>query len=166
MDVKSFLSGRLCGVNKLAVLGVGSVLRGDDIAGVEIARRLSEKFPQNQYPDLLFCEGETAPENFSGKIQKFAPSHLLVIDAADVGKEPGSIVDIDPMDVGGPAFLSHMLPIKIMVDYLVGETGMAVTLLGIQYQSLAFDAPMTAVMEEAVDEVYRVLEELIEDLML
>lgn len=155
------LSERLKGYKRLAVLGVGSVLRADDAAGMHIVQNLTERIDPQLYPNVRFFPGETAPENYSGKIRQFMPTHLLIVDAADVGLSPGSIADIRPEDVGGPSFCSHMLPLKIMIDYLVAETGTAVTLLGIQYQSLAFDAPMSPAMEQAVESVCRTLEQII-----
>lgn len=152
-ELRDFLLKRLAGTKKLAILGVGSVLRGDDAAGILIVERLSEAFPQESYPNLIICAGGTAPENFSGNIRLFAPDHVLIIDAADAGAEPGSIVDIPRTEIGGPSFSSHMLPLKIMVDYLVHETGTNVTMLGLQYKGIEFGAELSPEMREAVDEL-------------
>lgn len=160
-----FLSGRLKGVKRLAVLGAGSVLRADDAAGIMVVEDLKAAYPPEKYPDVRFFTGETAPENFSGSIKRFCPTHLLIIDAADVGQEPGSIADINPEDVGGPTFCSHMLPLKIMIDYLVSETGAEVTLLGIQSKNIGFDTAMTPEIREAVDEVCEALKQVIDELL-
>ena len=160
-DFSLYLSERLRGFSRLAVLGVGSVLRADDAAGMQIVQALSEIIPPASNPDVRFFAGETAPENFSGKIKQFMPSHLLIVDAADVGLTPGSVAEISPDDVGGPSFCSHMLPLKIMIDYLIAETGADVILLGLQYKSLAFDGPMTPEMNQAVDDVCHTLVQII-----
>lgn len=153
MNVESFLQGWLEGAERLAVVGVGSTLRADDAAGMMVVERLSEEFPKGARPELLFCPGETAPENYSGKIRSFRPTHILVIDAADVGLAPGEIVEIPPESVGGPAFLSHMLPLRVMIDYLADGTDAKAALLGIQYQSMEFDGEMTPAVLAAVDEM-------------
>ena len=162
-DVYQYLSERLTGFQRLAVLGVGSVLRADDAAGMEITGRLKAWLEPQGRTDIRFFEGETAPENFSGSIKRFNPTHLLIVDAADVGLMPGDATDICPDDVGGPSYCSHMLPLKIMIDYLIAETGMAVTLLGIQYKTLEFDNPMTVEMEQAVERVCGALRRVIEE---
>ena len=141
----------LAGAERLAVIGAGSTLRADDAAGMEVVIRLAEEYPEDAYPELLFCPGETAPENFSGKIRAFKPTHMLLIDAADVGAEPGEIVEIPPDRVGGPTFLSHMLPLKVMINYLSDETGAKSLLLGVQWQSMEFDGAMTAPVAAAVE---------------
>lgn len=145
----AYFKERLRGVQRLAVLGAGSVLRADDAAGVWVAEQLREAFEPGLHPRLLFCAGETAPENFSGKIRRFNPTHLLVADAADIGLRAGDIAEIRPEDVGGPTYCTHMLPLRVMISYLAEETGCAVTLLGIQYKTLAFDGAMSGEVRAA-----------------
>ncbi len=147
-SLKSYLEARFAGAKRLAILGAGSVLKADDAAGCVIVENL--KAIVNN-PNVLLCVGETAPENYSGKICAFQPTHVLLLDAADVGGVPGEVVEINPSDVGGPTFCSHMLPLRIMVSYIVDQTGADTALLGIQYQSIAFDAEMTAPVKAAVD---------------
>ena len=150
-DIINILNEKIGNARRLAVLGVGSTLRADDGAGMYIIGRLIKTFPRENWPDLLFCPGETAPENFSGAIKNFRPDHILVFDAADIGKMPGEAVEIDPACIGGPAFCSHMLPLRLMLEYLAGETGAEVTLVGIQYQDLEFDREMTPSVKASAD---------------
>lgn len=159
----ALIKERLQGARRLVVLGAGSVLKADDGAGVLLVERLQEVFAA-QFPNLLLCPGETAPENFTGKIKSFSPTHILVVDAADVGLAPGEMVEINPQDIGGPTFCSHMLPIRVMIDYLAAETGADITLVGIQPQSIEFDAPMTPKVEDAVGVLFKALEETIRTL--
>lgn len=153
MDVQAFLDDWLESATGLVVLGAGSMLRADDAAGMHVVERLSEEFRPEDYPRVLFCPGETAPENFSGKIRAFLPSHMLVVDAADVGLEAGEISLVPHERIGGPAFLSHMLPLKVLINYIAGDTGVKTALLGIQGQSLEFDGEMTPPVAAAVDSV-------------
>jgi hydrogenase 3 maturation protease len=162
--IYAFLKDRFMDAGKLAVLGAGSTLRGDDAAGMRIVEELQEAFNLQQYPQLLFCPGETAPENYSGKIRQFCPTHFLVIDAADVNAAPGSIVEIRPEDVGGPTFCSHMLPLRVMIRYLAQETGADVTLLGIQYKCNDFDTGMTDEVKAAVGELSCALKRVIQEI--
>jgi hydrogenase 3 maturation protease len=162
--VYAFLKERLMDAQRLAVLGAGSTLRGDDAAGMRIVEALQAEFDLKQYPQLLLCPGETAPENYSGKIRQFQPTHFLVIDAADVNAPPGSIVEIRPEDVGGPTFCSHMLPLRVMIRYLSQETGTDVTLLVIQYKSIEFDTGMTDEVQAAVNELSCALRRFIREI--
>lgn len=148
-DLYAYLTQRLDGARRIAVLGAGSVLRGDDAAGVIVSERLREAFHADPHPHALVCVGETAPENYSGKICNFQPTHVILVDAADVGAPAGEVIEIDPQKVGGPTFCSHMLPLRVMTNYIIDGTGADVMLLGIQYESLEFDSPMTQNVEAA-----------------
>ena len=156
-SVYALLKARLAEARKLAVLGAGSALRADDAAGVRVAEKLRGEFGAAVNPNLLICVGETAPENFCGKIAKFSPDLLIVIDAADLGLEAGAIAEIQPGAVGGLSFCSHMLPLKMMIDYLERETGKPSMILGVQYKDISFDGPMTPEIGASVDMLFRAL---------
>ncbi len=160
-SVEALLREKLRSAKNVVVLGVGSTLRADDGAGMRIVQRLAPRFEGD--PHLLFCGGETAPENFTGKIKAFGPSLMIVVDACDVGAAPGQMAAIPHETVGGPGFCSHMLPIKVMIDYLIHETGTQAVLLGLQYKTLAFDGPMSTEMEEAVEGFCQLLENLLQE---
>lgn len=124
---------------KLALLGVGSELRGDDIAGILVARRFSEdsKKHKNRIPSKVFI-GETAPENLTGEIKRFKPTHLIIVDSADMGKKPGTVRSIDPNKAGGLSFCTHKLPVKILTDYIAESTGCKIIIIGIQPKQIEF----------------------------
>lgn len=73
--------------DRLLVLAIGSELRSDDAVGMYIADELLKYNHDNA--KLCVIKGATAPENFTGEIKKYKPSDMIVIDAADTGKEPG-----------------------------------------------------------------------------
>ena len=154
--VQTLLAEILAGARRVAILGCGSQLCGDDAAGVQIAERLSDLGENVQ----VYCGG-TAPENFTGEIKKFRPDALLVIDAADMGLPPGQAAMIPPEDIGGVSFSTHMLPLKIMLDYMRREIGCRISLLGIQGAELEFGADMTPEVSAAVDEIVSALIELL-----
>jgi hypothetical protein len=58
-----------------------------------------------------------------------------------------------------------MLPLKVMINYLVGETGLSTILLGIQYGNIDFDAKMTNVVKETVEELCMTLKTVIDELL-
>ena len=62
--------------------------KSDDRLGVSLARALARALPAN--PRLRVVSGGEAPENFTGAIRAFAPSHVLLLDAVDHGLEPGT----------------------------------------------------------------------------
>jgi hydrogenase 3 maturation protease len=160
-ETHTLLHEFLCGATRVAVLGAGSVLRGDDAAGMVLFERLAEHF--EGMDDVRCFPGETAPENYSGSIRRFSPSHLIVADAADFDHPAGQIFAIDPNDVGGLSCCTHMLPLKVMLNYLVQETGTRLLLLGIQPQSMEFEEPLTDAVASAVDELYNAIVSAVEE---
>ncbi len=132
---------------KIGVLGVGSVLCGDDGAGMAVVEQLSQN---NLSSQIRLFAGSTAPENFTGEIKKFAPAFLLVIDAAFMEKSPGTIALVDAQSIDGMGFSTHMLPMSVMLAYLRQETALTIYCIGVQPQCTEFGAPMGSTMEHAV----------------
>ncbi len=150
------LGALLQGATKITVLGVGSELRSDDIAGLLVARALADAFPDSEM--LLAIEGATAPENFTGQIIRFAASHLVIVDCADTGETPGTVTVFPVADIGGVSSNTHTLPLKIIVDYLNKFAPCDTIVIGIAPRSVAFDGKPAP---EVVAAAGRVAEELI-----
>ena len=155
-EIKTLLADALQGAHTVALLGCGSVLRGDDAAGMAVAERLSG-FGGNV---RVFC-GSNAPENFTGEIKKFRPDTLLVIDAAHMGLPAGEAAIISPEDIEGVSFSTHILPLKVMLDYLRREIGCRVVLVGIQGINYEFQAGMSPEVGDAVDSIVAALGDLL-----
>lgn len=148
--LKQFFRDCLSGTERLVILGAGSCLKADDAAGIEIASRIIKKYTEDCSPSLRVYSGSTAPENYTGAIKAFKPDHIMIMDAADVGAEAGSVSVIQSDVISGVSFSTHMLPLKVLVDYLQKETGCRTTIIGIQPLDLTFGAPMTPLVRKAV----------------
>ena len=150
--IRGLLAETLHDTHSLAILGCGSALLGDDAAGMQTAERLQALGGNVR----VFC-GSTAPENFTGEIKSFRPDALLVIDAAELAKPPGTVALIPPDKINGATFSTHMLPLSIMLDYLRSEINCRVCILGIQGRSFEFGAPLTTEVNDAVDDIVSAL---------
>lgn len=132
--------------SKTAFLAIGSELRGDDAAGILTANELNkEKLPENFKVFL----GYTAPENLTGEIKKFAPSHLIICDAADSGLNAGEISIISSDDIQGAAFSTHMMPMNVFINYISHDNPCKTLILGIQPKTLEFGAEITETVKNA-----------------
>jgi hydrogenase maturation protease HycI len=142
----------------VVVVGVGSEMRGDDAAGVEVVRGLRGAL---RSPNVLLIEGGVAPENFTLQMRRFRPSHIIFIDAADFGAGPGDVVLAEPDAITGHSISTHTIPLSILARYLQGEMKAKVALVGIQPAR----AHMSAGMSKAVkDSIRRVKEMLVREL--
>ncbi|HUI69544.1 MAG TPA: hydrogenase maturation peptidase HycI [Spirochaetia bacterium] len=150
------LEGSTAG-RRVVILGVGSEIRADDAAGILVAERIRSL----GLPGVTAIAGGAAPENFTGEIRQLSPSHLVVVDAADMGEKPGTIRLILPDEISGVSFSTHSLPLNVLTDYLQKEVGCSVLIMGIQPRSLELDgsvcAEVTQAIEEAVDALGRCL---------
>jgi len=147
----AILKQKLENAVRVAVLGVGSDLRGDDVAGILTARHIEKITKQKtSSPDVQVFIGDTAPENLTGEIKKYQPTHLIIIDSAEFDAKPGTIKLLNPDEIGGTSFCTHSLPIKVMTDYLLQSFKFEVITIGIQPGTLAFGAkPSKEIVEAA-----------------
>ena len=146
---------------RVAVLGIGNELNGDDGVGVLVARRLKALLAG--CPDLAervaVFEACTAPESFSGPLRRFAPDLVILVDAAYLEKEPGAVEWIDWRNTEGFSASTHGLPPTLFAKFLMADLGCRVSLVGIQPVHLDFDRPMS---EEVFAAAERVAQQLFE----
>jgi hydrogenase 3 maturation protease len=133
----------------VVVLGVGSELRGDDVAGIIAASVIEKRTSGNKDIKVLF--GTTAPENYTGEIKKHLPTHIIIIDAAELGKKPGEVGIIEEADIGGVSFSTHMLPTRMVIDYLRMFLSSEIITVGIQPERLEFDSKPTETVRKAAE---------------
>lgn len=138
------LQNRLKGAKRVAVLGVGSDLRGDDAAGMLVAQRMGKYESRITNHErrkglLRVFYGSTAPENLTGEIRRFKPTHLIIVDTADIKQKPGTVLLLKGEDVSaGISFSTHKLPPRVMVDYFGKTLKCRIILIGIQPKTLEF----------------------------
>ena len=141
-SLKDELASRLKGAHRVAVLGVGSELRGDDIAGLLVIQALQRSKKANKSIKLKTFEGSTAPENITGEIRAFKPTHLIIVDTADIGEKPGAVLLLRADEVGrGISFSTHKIPPKILIDYFAHSLKCEIIIIGIQPKSIGFGKP-------------------------
>lgn len=132
--------------SRIAVVGVGSAMRGDDAAGLEIAARLTRL----ESDRLLAVEAGVAPENFTSVVKRFEPDHVVLVDAVELGGDPGDVRVVDPDDLRDDSFSSHNYPISLLAEYLRRETDAEISLLGVQPASIDAGEGLSQPVEDAV----------------
>jgi hydrogenase maturation protease HycI len=145
-------------VERLSILGVGSDLRADDAAGVLVVRRLSKRLGEQYNGRLQLVDGGPAPENCTGEISAFRPSHLLLIDAADLQKAPGTREWLPLEALNGAAFSSHTLPLAFIINYILQVAPCTVSVIGIQPADMTAFSPVSPAVKQAVTKLVRDIE--------
>ena len=141
-SLKAELASRLKGAVRVAVLGIGSELRGDDVAGILVINALKRSKKIKKNIKLKTFEGSTAPENVTGEVKTFKPTHLVIVDSADIGEKPGAVLLLRADEVGrGVSFSTHKIPPKILIDYFTHSLKCEIVIIGIQPKCISFGKP-------------------------
>lgn len=143
---------------RVAVVGVGNELNGDDAAGNQVAARLLARsgFPEHFLPILAGA----IPENASGPLRRFRADLVIMIDAADFGGTVGEIRWLNGADISGFSASSHTLPLPVLGHYLEEELSCKVEYLGIQPAQLEFGNDLTAEVERSVNELVNTISQI------
>jgi hydrogenase maturation protease len=150
---KARLAKELGRAEKLAVLGVGNVGKGDDAAGVRAAEELLRVAGPGAHPRLEVFVAHDVPENFTGAVRRSGASHALVIDAAAAGHRPGTVFLVDPAAIPAEDVSTHRTPLSALASYLERTAGCRVIILGIEPQGLSEGAALSRPVRDAVTEV-------------
>jgi len=144
-DFETTLSERLIG--KVAIMGIGNTLRGDDGFGVCLVKALEALQP---LPGLGLFVCETTPENFVGPVTDFGPDTILMIDAAELGGEPGSVNLIGIDDVADSGMTTHNLSLGLLGKLLESATSATVVLLAVQPKRRSFGSDLSGEVLETL----------------
>ena len=104
--------------------------KSDDRLGCALAQALARLLPDA--PGVRVANGGEAPENFTGTVRAFAPSHVVLLDAVDHGREPGTVFLVDERSIAIGDMTSHHLPLKLLMRYLSESIPCRVILVGVQ----------------------------------
>jgi len=122
------LPGRIKNTSRLAIVGIGDELIPPDRLGMFAAREIE----QQHLPGVKVFLAGTVPESSTGPLRRYQPEHVVFLDAADMGAQPGTIAVIEPEGIRADLISTHVLPLTVVMDYVERESGTGVTLLGIQ----------------------------------
>lgn len=132
----------------IVVCAIGNPYRGDDRAGIEVARLLEDKYK------VFYCEAN--PENYIDEIKKLKPEKLIIIDAADFVGEPGEFRKISPYEIDRHTISTHTIPISLFVE-LIKDSCNEIEIWGIQAKNTDFGEELTLEVREGVLKLAKLL---------
>lgn len=147
-------------VDRIAILGIGNELNGDDSAGIWVARQLRREL--NDQPNRLVMDCGSIPENATGPLRRFHPHYILLVDAADLDEVPGAIKLVDLEQVRGFSASSHTLPLSVLAGFLKEEFKCEVGLCCIQPQSLEFESGLSIPVKQAVKNLVKEITKIVQ----
>lgn len=147
----------------LLVLGIGNVLLRDEGLGVQVIRELEMRVDRGELvlpPDAELVDGGTLGLDLLPLISDARA--LLLVDAIDLGDEPGTIRVLRDEAIQG-ALSGHVSPHQVGIGDLIaaarlmGTLPAAVALVGVQPLEIAVDLelspPVRAALPGAVEAV-------------
>ena len=144
-----FLRRELASASNIVILGIGNESNDNDSIGLSVAKELEKALFSDKCH--IFLAG-TVPENLTGGIRKMAPSHVIFLDAVDMGKEPGAVEVIDQDSITNAGYSTHTISLSLLADYLTQEIGCKVIILGIQCEANSLQGRMFS-LRKATEQV-------------
>ena len=146
----------------IAVFGIGNLLLSDDGVGVHVLHRLIKEYEFPEYVE--FIDGGTKGLDLLPLFEE--RDKVLIIDAANFKKEPGTIDIIEGDNI--PAFLSTKLsvhqiglPDTLFAAKLMEITPPEMCLIGIQPKSMDTSTELSDVVNSQMDNLLeKVLQKL------
>ena len=129
-DTLKDLAARLKG-KRFGVVGVGSVMRGDDGAGPEVVAEL-----QRRGFKMPCVDAAEVPENYGGWVPKQELEAVVFVDAVEFGGEPGECRVIPFEHLMISASNTHRMSLHYTVQYLRDQWEGDAILVGIQPKSM------------------------------
>jgi len=154
-ELESFFDG--AEGRRVVIVGIGSLIRHDDIVGLKVVELLEGKLPEN----VLLLSAETVPESYTGAIRDFKPTHVLLIDAANFNGEPGEGRIISPKMIVNVSVSTHSLPLHVLIDYLKKSICENVVLIGIRGVNIDLGGGMSPGVEEGATRIADLLLDLL-----
>jgi hydrogenase 3 maturation protease len=138
-------------MKKYILLGIGNELRGDDGIGPYVADNLEDD-------DWLALNCGTVPENFTSVVKHHKPELVLIVDATEMGLQPGQYRRLS-LEKADTIYLStHALPLSYLATYL-GQFCSDVVMIGIQPKCIEMSQELSVELKESAKEIIEILKQ-------
>jgi len=135
------------------VLGVGNVLKGDDGVGAYVVACLLEAISGKESSRRIYAlDCGTVPENYTSVVRRLGPGRVVIVDAADMALDAGSVRIVPKGRVGALGLSTHSMPLSLFMDYIEGLVP-EVVLVGIQPQSMRLAGQMSEQVRAAGEQL-------------
>jgi hydrogenase 3 maturation protease len=143
----SDIKDRLKGI--VTIIGIGNIMRGDDGFGPKLIESLKKKKTK---ASLFDCG--TVPENYIFPILTTSCDTVILVDAADLRTEPGTISLLSLNELSGAGLSTHNSSIRLFTDLLMtGKDDLNIFAVTVQPKSIAFGESLSPAVSEGVNKL-------------
>ena len=153
--MKKFLKNH----GKIVILGIGNEIKGDDGLGPNIVWKLNDLFEKND--DVIVFDGGTVPENYTSLIRNEEPTHIILVDAVEMKKEPGYIRVVQKDEIAKYNISTHAMPISFLIKFMETTIDARIILVGMQPKNMELAEGISKEVEKSIEIVVNTLFELI-----
>ncbi len=155
--IKEDLVEFLKAYKKLVIMGIGNDICGDDGIGPYIVENIKHLESSN----VSILNATTVPENFTGKIRKIDPTHIIIVDAVIMNEGPGKIKLVKKEEVAGVSISTHSMSLSYLVNYLELEKPYNILFIGIEPESMELGQGLSPLVKSSSDEIINIFTEIL-----
>jgi hydrogenase 3 maturation protease len=130
---------------------IGNRDGGDDAIGPYVADKLRE-----EQINVVVLDCGVTPENYTSVVKQHNPQHLIIVDAVDMGLEPGELRIVPKEKIGRMHISTHGIPISVLIDYLEQYIG-KISFIGIQPKTMS--GSMTDIVKKSGDKLVKLVKD-------
>lgn len=136
---------------KYLLMCIGNREGGDDSVGTYIADELKKILDNNFF--VVDCG--TVPENYTSIVKSKKPKNLIIIDAIEMGLNPGEIRIVPKEKIGVMHISTHGIPISVLITYLESYID-KIILIGIEPKKLS--GIISEPVKKSADKLIKIIE--------
>ena len=133
--------------SRVALVGVGHPLRGDDYVGSLIVKRIIEATDRALPENVYLFDAEDNVENLIIRLSKIDLRSVVFIDACEMRAKPGEVLLLSVAETSYPFFTTHGIPLKVLAENLLKRCETWV--LAIQPKETEFDDDLSPELRDA-----------------
>ena len=150
-------------MTRVAVIGIGQSLRGDDAAGLEAVRRWQEKFPETANKPGVQTEASEVPGLALIDLLNDVDAAILV-DAVQGSAKPGTIHRLSESELasftsGSKSAHGWGVAETLQMRSLLTDTKVNIRIIGIEAEQMELGARLSNAVENALPTLCEVIEE-------
>ena len=105
----------------------------------------------------FLINGGSVPENFTGLIKKCNPSHIIILDASLMNREPGEINIVNKDNIVDISISTHSMSLSYLIKYLQMEKEYEILFIGIEPEIMDLSFELSPKIKNSSDILIKIL---------
>lgn len=139
--------------SRVALVGVGHPLRGDDYVGSYAMKRIIKARRGALSDSVYLFDAEDNVERVITRLSRIDPKQVIFIDACEMGARPAETKLLPVDESRYPFFTTHGIPLKVLAEQLL--MGCKAWVLAIQPKETDFGDDLSPEVHDAADYVWK-----------